>query len=111
MGFDGIDFTDSNANLIVSFWDAAGNRISRINFNNNIGGSVGDNEYYSFFSNVFGSGVQNVKTVVFRLTGSGAIDNITYLKPEVVPLPGAFMLLLSGLAGLNFSMRRNKKAL
>lgn len=109
LGFNGVDFTDSGANLIVTLFGAAG-EIFSFDFNAERSASVGDNLFYSFFDGVFGAdGVAGVTSVVIQLTGSGAIDNFTF-EPSAVPIPGALPLLLSGIAGLGFSMKKKRKA-
>ncbi len=108
IGFDGVDLTDAGANLIVRLFDAEDDdEIFSFDFGAELGLDVGDNEFFSFFANVFGSGVDGVGLAQIELTGSGAIDNLVF-DPEVVPLPGAFALLFSGVAGLGFAMRRGR---
>lgn len=109
LGFDAIDFTDASANLIVRLFDTGGTEIFSYDFGANSMASVGDNEYYSFFGNVFGAGIAGVATATIQLTGSGAVDNLSFDVSDV-PIPGALPLLLSGIAGLGFSMRRKKRA-
>lgn len=107
LGFDGVDFTDAGANLIVTLFDDAGDTLFSYDFAANSMASVGDNEYYSFFTTVFGSGIAGVALATIELTGSGAIDNLTF--DAAIPVPGALPLLLSGIAGLGFASRRKRK--
>jgi len=109
IGFTGVDFNDASANLIVSLFDEGGAEVFSYDFNANSSLSVGDNEYYSFFTNVFGSGIMGVALATIELTGSGAIDNLTF-DANAVPIPGAIPLLFSGIAGLGFAMRKKRAA-
>jgi len=110
LGFDGVDFTDGNANLIVRLFDTSATEIFSYDFAaDGPGIDVGDNEFFSFFSNVFGAGIAGVASATIQLTGSGAVDNLSFDVADV-PIPGALPLLLSGIAGLGFSMRRKKRA-
>lgn len=108
LGFDGVDFTDAGANLIVTLFDDAGGTLFTYDFAAESMASVGDNEYYSFFTNVFGAGIAGVALATIELTGSGAIDNLTF--DAAIPVPAALPLLLSGIAGLGFAMRRKRAA-
>ena len=109
LGFDGIDFSDANANLIVRLFDTSATEIFSYDFAaDGPGGTVGDNEFFSFFGNVFGAGIAGVATAEIQLTGSGAVDNLTFDVADI-PVPGALPLLLSGIAGLGFAMRRKKR--
>ena len=114
LGFDAIDFSDASANLIVRLFDTSATEIFSYDFAVDGPNSVvGDNEFYSFFSSVFGTGIAGVASATIQLTGSGAIDNLSFdMPPDIndVPIPGALPLLLSGIAGLGFAMRRKKRA-
>lgn len=107
LGFDGVDFTDSGANLIVRLFDTSATEVFTYDFGAESMAEVGDNEFYSFFGNVFGAGIAGIATATIELTGSGAIDNLTFDVADV-PIPGAIPLLISGIAGLGFAARRKK---
>ncbi|MEX0645484.1 MAG: hypothetical protein WD076_09245 [Parvularculaceae bacterium] len=109
LGFDAIDITDQGANLLVRLYAADDSTlIFSFNFATSIGAVVGDNQYWSLFGSIFGmNGVADVGLAEIEITGSGAIDNLTY---DPIPAPAALPLLLTGLAGLGFAARRAKRS-
>ncbi|MEM8772029.1 MAG: hypothetical protein AAGD92_10310 [Pseudomonadota bacterium] len=110
LGFDAIDFTDNGAGLTVSFFTDINEAASQMfTFDEMfLGVGVGNNEFFSFGIAELGN-LTDIVRVVFAFTGSGALDNLQFEVAEI-PVPGAFFLLMSGIAGLGWASRKRKAA-
>ena len=69
----------------------------------NAASGIGDNEFATLLNDIDGV----VGKLVFNLGGSGGIDDLTYTE---VPIPGALLLMLTGLGLGRLASRKNKKA-
>lgn len=98
-GFNVFDVSDGNASFTARFYDLNDILITSISAAN----GIGDNEYQAF-SNL---DINGVFKAVLEFTGSGAIDDLDF---TVVPIPGALILMLSGLGLGGFVSRKRKTA-
>ena len=93
------DVTDGNADFSIDLFDLDDMLIGTIVAASNIG----DNQFATLVNQFDGV----VGKLVFDFGGSGAIDDLTFTE---VPLPGALILMLTGLGLGRVMSRKGKKA-
>lgn len=104
--FIGMDLIDINAaeSVQIQLLDLAG----AVLFSGGNGATTtADNEYFT--STTTPGGVAGVARAVITLSGSGAIDNVTFDPGAPVPVPGALPMMAAALLGGRW-MRRRKAA-
>lgn len=102
-GFDAIDINHRESITL----DLFGINGTHLGTYSNGKRTVGDREYFSFLT----GGVSDVVAAVIRLSGSGAVDNISFQTwADPVPVPAALPLMLTGVGGLFWARRRQKGA-
>lgn len=98
-GLNIFDVSDGGASFTARFYDLSDALITSISSAN----GIGDNEYQAFTN----LGINGVFKAVLQFRGSGAVDDLDF---SVVPVPGALILMLSGLGLGGFVSRKRKKA-
>ena len=93
------DVTDGNASFSVELFDLSDVSLGSLVVNQ----TVGDNQFLNLVNDIDGV----VGKLVFNFGGSGGIDDLTYTE---VPIPGALLLMLTGLGLGRLASRKNKKA-
>ena len=97
LGFNAFDINATEA-ITLRLYGLDGALLARVTNGNR---TVGDNAYLSFMN----LNVPGVARAVFAMSGSGAIDDITF-DTAPVPVPGAMLLFAPAVVGLRLARRR-----